>query len=734
MSFLDRPTADLDNPTTGDPWDQLGAIIGPTTTPWAPDTAHQPSFSYVPYLVTGDLFYLEEVYFWPSWSLMGPTAGVGPPSREYDKGIIYGDGQPRARARVLQNVAAAAGIAPDADTIEKETWTASVVNTLAKWQTIYVNNTTDYPLVHSLGAGTGESLADMDADVYVVCSPWMDAYGVWALRHALELGLNPAGQTLTMLNWLGDQVINQYSAPGFNWNRKVYRMPIARRDQYQVLHYATTWAEVDDMFLDDVGPSDMPNPDTVIGYYAHRPKRPGTDAPPARRSDRLHLARHPHPQQGRSGQQPQVSPWSTSPWTMPSPRRPSPTWRPAPPPPAAWSSAWTAPGDDGSTGTAKVYDLRYSTQPITDTTWPRATLVSGEPTPAAAGTAQNKPVTGLAYDTTYYFAIKATDEKGNTSGLSNVPGVATSPLPGTQTITFQNGVLPTTGYAGCMDNQVHAGYPTTNYGNNDSGTIGNYGGVRRILVRFDVSAIPAGQNVVSAKLRLYPTGWGGGGAPIRLEAYEVLRAWTEMYSSWNNYDTGLAWTTAGCNGIGTDRSGTPAGTATFQPTVGQWVEVTLPSSLVHGWYTTGSSNKGLLLKNYNENGGYVVLASDSHTTAANRPMLVVKYQPNAAPMVAAGIDLAVYEGQAVHLHATASDPDNDPLDYLWTQTAGTSVALSGAGTPDASFTAPVLASLAEADMAFQVAVADGRGGQASDSCPREGLDAGRHQSATIPWM
>ena len=43
---------------------------------------------------------------------------------------------------------------------------------------------------------------------------------------------------------------------------------------------------------------------------------------------------------------------------------------------------WTAPGDDGSTGTAASYDIRYSTSTIDDGNWASATQVAGEPTPA----------------------------------------------------------------------------------------------------------------------------------------------------------------------------------------------------------------------------------------------------------------------------------------------------------------------------------------------------------------
>jgi hypothetical protein len=81
---------------------------------------------------------------------------------------------------------------------------------------------------------------------------------------------------------------------------------------------------------------------------------------------------------------------------------------------------WVAVGDDSLTGTATRYDLRYSTSPIDATNWASATQVSGEPTPAAPGTAQSHTVTGLSRQVTYYFALKVEDDAGNVSTLSNV--------------------------------------------------------------------------------------------------------------------------------------------------------------------------------------------------------------------------------------------------------------------------------------------------------------------------
>jgi len=86
---------------------------------------------------------------------------------------------------------------------------------------------------------------------------------------------------------------------------------------------------------------------------------------------------------------------------------------------------WTSPGDDGNTGTAQSYDIRYSTALITEGNWSSATKVTGEPTPSVAGSSESMTVTGLSEGTTYYFAIKTSDEEPNVSALSNVPNLIT---------------------------------------------------------------------------------------------------------------------------------------------------------------------------------------------------------------------------------------------------------------------------------------------------------------------
>jgi len=81
---------------------------------------------------------------------------------------------------------------------------------------------------------------------------------------------------------------------------------------------------------------------------------------------------------------------------------------------------WTSTGDDATTGSAAMYEVRSSASTITNTNWLDATRSGNEPTPDPnAGETESMTVTGLQGWTTNYIALKAYDEWGN-ADLSNV--------------------------------------------------------------------------------------------------------------------------------------------------------------------------------------------------------------------------------------------------------------------------------------------------------------------------
>ena len=82
---------------------------------------------------------------------------------------------------------------------------------------------------------------------------------------------------------------------------------------------------------------------------------------------------------------------------------------------------WTAPGDDGQSGVADNYVIKYSNEFITEASWPLALPMPDPPAPLDAGTAQACTVDGLAEGEIYYLAIRSYDDAGNESELSNIP-------------------------------------------------------------------------------------------------------------------------------------------------------------------------------------------------------------------------------------------------------------------------------------------------------------------------
>ncbi|MDO8740774.1 MAG: fibronectin type III domain-containing protein [Candidatus Woesearchaeota archaeon] len=80
---------------------------------------------------------------------------------------------------------------------------------------------------------------------------------------------------------------------------------------------------------------------------------------------------------------------------------------------------WTSPGDDGTSGTASSYDIRYSTSSITESNWNSATKWQEKQNPQPAGAIEIRTITGLSPGMKYYFALNAIDDKGNIALISN---------------------------------------------------------------------------------------------------------------------------------------------------------------------------------------------------------------------------------------------------------------------------------------------------------------------------
>jgi len=125
ISIHTRPTSHNGSP--GWSW-----AADEVATGWDADKAHQPGFNHLPYLMTGDPYYLEEMYFWASWNAwsQSPVSNdlLG---RHASWGLYAAPGQQeRGYGWSIRNNASAAYWAPDG-TVEKEYYTQLVDRQIA---------------------------------------------------------------------------------------------------------------------------------------------------------------------------------------------------------------------------------------------------------------------------------------------------------------------------------------------------------------------------------------------------------------------------------------------------------------------------------------------------------------------------------------------------------------------------------------------------------------------------
>ncbi|MCK5127040.1 MAG: right-handed parallel beta-helix repeat-containing protein [candidate division Zixibacteria bacterium] len=80
---------------------------------------------------------------------------------------------------------------------------------------------------------------------------------------------------------------------------------------------------------------------------------------------------------------------------------------------------WKAPGDDGLSGRARLYAIKYSRFDFTAADWNSLPFFINPPYPKQAGEQEHMLIGGLEAGATYYIALKAIDERGNVSAMTN---------------------------------------------------------------------------------------------------------------------------------------------------------------------------------------------------------------------------------------------------------------------------------------------------------------------------
>ncbi|MTJ83676.1 MAG: hypothetical protein F8N37_22035 [Telmatospirillum sp.] len=187
------------NLTTNITWsrgsdDRLPAVLVPET-PWTLDSAHLPSLFYVPYLISGDLFYLEEIAFWGNDVIISGH----PAYRDGARGLL-GPDQTRGLAWRFRALGEAAMIMPDNHPLR------GYFNRLLK------NNLEWYQQAFS-GKISSQSVSPLGilpkSDEPDRMAPWQQDFLMLSLGHLAEAGY---GEARDLFQFLGRFGVRRWAA------------------------------------------------------------------------------------------------------------------------------------------------------------------------------------------------------------------------------------------------------------------------------------------------------------------------------------------------------------------------------------------------------------------------------------------------------------------------------------------------------------------------------------------
>ena len=199
MTLVGTP-GDATNPVTKKPETfPKCATTTACSTPYTHDISHQPAFAYLPYMLTGDHFFLEELQFWGMYNVFNSNPGY----RENIKGLLKPE-QVRGQAWALRTLAEVAYITPDNDRL-KEHFNRILDSNLDWYNANYPNNPNANKLGiivngYALGYSNGRGVA-----------PWMDDFFTAAVGHTHDLGFTKA---TPLLKWKANFPIQRMVGAG----------------------------------------------------------------------------------------------------------------------------------------------------------------------------------------------------------------------------------------------------------------------------------------------------------------------------------------------------------------------------------------------------------------------------------------------------------------------------------------------------------------------------------------
>ena len=208
------------------------------------------------------------------------------------------------------------------------------------------------------------------------------------------------------------------------------------------------------------------------------------------------------------------------------------------------------------------------------------------------------------------------------SNIAGTPGM-TAAASSTNTVTLDYTTI-------ISDTWLNQNAPDDNYGNSEDLFTDREGSKpERSLIWFDLSSIPSGKTIISARLIMTKTGGVTDGNNVIVHRVSPAAVWdvgsgpaggSAGDASWNERKPGTPWATAGGDYVSNASDPSIAVTS-------DGVYVWTVTDIVANWVTTGTTNTGFLLMADPEGGGNKSQqwASSENATTANRPKLEITY-------------------------------------------------------------------------------------------------------------
>jgi hypothetical protein len=179
-----------------------------------------------------------------------------------------------------------------------------------------------------------------------------------------------------------------------------------------------------------------------------------------------------------------------------------------------------------------------------------------------------------------------------------------------QTKDFQDGVAPTTAYAGTRDAYISQNAPTTAFGtattlladgDDPSGSTNDLSTV----IQWDISDIPSDALVDGATITINVTNVSSSG----YEIYQLLTNWQETSVTWNDAVAGTPWQSPGADG-GSDRGTTVLGVVNGGVTGN--LTVTLNQAgldVLQSWIDGSAPNNGMIIADTSAGNGLASISA-----------------------------------------------------------------------------------------------------------------------------